>query len=232
MEVRICSTCKRELPLTKEYYPIKNRMENYFDTWCRKCHAEYNKLYREKNKETLVKYDKKYYQDNKESISVRHKGYKKNKVYIQDKIKEAARKRIWCRNNVDKMRRHGQRRRSAKKDLPATLTLLQWNLIKKHFNYKCAYCGKSLLLQQDHFVPLTKGGEYSHNNIIPACGPCNYSKNNKSFFDWYPYYKDYSKKREKDILEFLCYNSTRYQQLKFAETVGLIETDKSSVSFG
>ena len=106
-----------------------------------------------------------------------------------------------------------QKRRAAKKQLSNSLTTKQWNKIKEHFDNKCAYCGKELPLAQEHFIPLSDGGEYTHNNIIPACKSCNSSKKNKSFFDWYPKYKRYSKKREKNILKFLGYKN-EVQQLK------------------
>ena len=98
-----------------------------------------------------------------------------------------------------------EKRRARKRLLPATLTAEQWEKIKKAFDGKCAYCGEEKPLQQEHFVALSKGGEYTHNNIIPSCQSCNCSKNDKSFFDWYPRFKRYSKKRETTILKFLNY---------------------------
>lgn len=90
---------------------------------------------------------------------------------------------------------------------------MQWEEIKKHFDYKCAYCGKDLPLAQEHFLALSKEGEYTLNNIIPSCKSCNSSKATKDFFKWYPNYKNYSKKRERAILKFLGYTDEN-QQLK------------------
>ena len=107
-----------------------------------------------------------------------------------------------------------QRRMALKRKLSSTLTLAQWENMKMHFNNKCAYCGKELPLAQEHFLALTKGGEYTVNNIIPSCKTCNSSKCNKDFFTWYPKYKYFSKKREKIILKFLNYKN-EIQQLTF-----------------
>jgi len=101
--------------------------------------------------------------------------------------------------------------------LPATLTLNQWKQIKEDFNYQCAYCGKHLEnLTQDHFIALENGGEYTKENIIPACMSCNTSKRDKDFFEWYPQQDFYSKEREKRILEHLKYITQNNQQLKLA----------------
>ena len=75
--------------------------------------------------------------------------------------------------------------------MPATLTLKQWEQIKKDFDYKCAYCGITETehynqfnerLHQEHFYAMSKGGGLTHNNIIPACKSCNSSKGTKDFF--------------------------------------------------
>lgn len=217
MRTKICTKCKQDLPLTEEYYRIDKRI-NSFDVWCKNCHAEYNKKYRRAKKEKLVQYDKLYFQMNKETILARQKKYHKTHPAI-NKEKTAERNRKWASKNLEKIRIKHQKRRANKKFLHSTLTLEQWEIIKNHFNGKCAYCGKATKLTQDHFIALKMGGEYTPNNIVPSCVSCNSSKQTKSFFDWYPNFKCYSKKREKAVLEFLNYDSFGYQQLKFAETL-------------
>ena len=96
-----------------------------------------------------------------------------------------------------------QKREALKKLLPATLTINQWKNIKTHFNNTCAYCGEELPLAQEHFIALSKGGEYSITNIIPSCQSCNSSKSTKNFFIWYSKYKYFSKERELKILDYL-----------------------------
>ena len=93
------------------------------------------------------------------------------------------------------------------------MTLKQWNYIKGKFNNKCAYCGEEKLLEQEHFIPVNKGGEYTSNNIIPACKHCNSSKQDSNFFEWYPKQDFYSKEREEFILNHLGYKEDK-QQLK------------------
>jgi hypothetical protein len=79
---------------------------------------------------------------------------------------------------------------------------------------KCKQCGKEEKLTQDHFKALSNNGEYTKNNIIPACINCNSSKNDADFFAWYPKQSFYSKKQELKILKYLNYDpKTKYQQL-------------------
>lgn len=198
----------------KEYY-IKNKEKI----------AQRKHEFHLKNKDQDLERCRAYYRKNKKSIYERKKEYLiKNFEYISKRRRDyyATHKDLFSQYYKDyietergKMIRSccSEKRRSAKKLLPATLTVAQWAYIKEFFCNKCAYCGKEKFLQQDHFIALSKGGEYSYGNIIPACASCNISKGDKSFFNWYPRHKFYSKAREKKILKFLNYHEQN-QQLK------------------
>lgn len=153
--------------------------------------AEYRKKYSEKNRETLAEHKKQYAKDNEEWLTQYHKRYAKD--------------------NAERFNLRSQRRRATKRALPATLTLEQWEAVQQHFDYRCAYCGKEEPLAQEHFVPLSKGGAYTQNNIVPACKSCNSSKGAKDFFDWYPRQPFYSKSRERRILKHLNYKGEPQQ---------------------
>ena len=162
--------------------------------------AEMDRLWGQNNKEHMQKRSKKYREENKEQIALtKREWYFRNKVNVTNYITE------WHKENPERLNTYQQRRRAKRKMLPSTLTLAEWKKIQKDFNSGCAYCGEIVGLEQDHFVALTKGGEYTHNNIIPSCRSCNASKGNKDFFEWYPTYEHYSKQREKFILEYLGY---------------------------
>jgi hypothetical protein len=177
----------------------KTEIKNYYQT----------KYY--KNKEGYLKKAKKYREENKEHCRVRSKKYRE-----KNSEKILAKANMWRKTHKEKVSESAkascQKRRTAKEGLQATLTVQQWNNIVKHFGSKCAYCGKEKKLHQEHFVALIKGGEYTHNNIVPACHSCNSGKKDRDFFKWYPQQKFYSKSREKKILSFLHY-SNNIQQL-------------------
>lgn len=45
------------------------------------------------------------------------------------------------------------------------------------FDGCCAYCGvKPDKLEMDHIIPLSRGGQHTKSNIVPACFNCNRSK--------------------------------------------------------
>lgn len=185
----ICKNCVKE-------YNKKHKAEN------KKLHdikyEEYRKQYRETHKEEKKKYDEKYRKEKRnERISKGRQYYQKNKEIYKIKAKEYREK------NPDVFRVIMQRRKARMQELESSLTVEQWENIKETFNNKCAYCGKEKPLAQEHFIPVTKGGEHTLNNILPSCKNCNSSKNGKEFHEWYPTFKHYNRQRENFILEYL-----------------------------
>ena len=62
----------------------------------------------------------------------------------------------------------------------ATLSMRDWLKTVSDFSGKCAYCLENDATSLDHFVPVSKGGETSARNCVPACATCNYRKQNFS----------------------------------------------------
>lgn len=90
-----------------------------------------------------------------------------------------AKRREYRNKNRDLIRALNNRRKALKRNAPINdLTGIQWREIKAAYGQRCAYCGKRpKKLTMDHVVPLSKGGSHTASNILPACGPCNFSKN-------------------------------------------------------
>jgi len=56
---------------------------------------------------------------------------------------------------------------------------LEWETKLIEYNFCCAYCGeRSVTLEKDHVIPVSKGGTDKIKNIVPACRKCNASKYN------------------------------------------------------
>jgi len=233
LRIKICSKCGEEFPATSEYYYVDNRgRKDEFRARCKACELNIQSTYRLKNKEKISKTNKKSYRKHEETIKAKHKIYRQgNKEKVREcinrwtiankeSVKEQAKRyrknhiercreteKIYRKEHAEELKIKSQARKARTLSLPHTLTTSQWELIKLRFNRKCAYCNKELPLTQDHLVPISKGGEYTHNNIIPACGACNSSKRDNIFLDWYPRQPFYSEEREKEILSYLGYKN-------------------------
>jgi excisionase family DNA binding protein len=66
--------------------------------------------------------------------------------------------------------------RARKLQLPATLTLQEWQAVINHFQGLCAYCKQKPFESLDHLVPVELGGGTTADNCVPACRVCNSRK--------------------------------------------------------
>lgn len=116
----------------------------------------------------------------------------------------AQKRREWATKNREALNAYSRERRAHAVANGGKLAGDQWEEAKEFFGGCCAYCGKETKeLTRDHFIPITKGGQWDATNIIPACKPCNSSKNNKDFAVWYPESGHYDEGREQRILYYL-----------------------------
>lgn len=191
---KVCGKCKQKLPITREFFYFIKRGKNRTEHVCISCARERGKESRA-NRDIDAEREKRrrYYQQNAE------------------KIKRKA--SLWVKENRDRHALHGATRRSLKENVDATFTIKQRGAAWEYFGNSCAYCGSKERLTEDHVVPLSRGGEYTHNNIIPACKKCNCSKHNEDMFEWYKKSKHFSQKRFNKILSFLNYTKDGTQQL-------------------
>lgn len=77
------------------------------------------------------------------------------------------------------------RRRSRRVAASASdLTAEQWQAILAAWG-ACAYCGaQESALQKDCVLPISRGGRYTVDNVVPACRSCNASKCNEEVTSW------------------------------------------------
>ena len=99
-----------------------------------------------------------------------------------------------------------RRRRVASAD--NDLTSEQWFAILEAWR-ACAYCGADgVALQRDCVLPISRGGRYTLENVVPACRSCNASKCNEEVTTW-------MRRRRLDEPAFL---------LRYREVVALLST--------
>lgn len=71
------------------------------------------------------------------------------------------------------------RQRAIRATILPKLTKTEWEEIKVIYFHRCYYCLQPGKLTKDHVVPLSKGGQHTKSNIVPACQPCNSRKGNR-----------------------------------------------------
>jgi 5-methylcytosine-specific restriction endonuclease McrA len=80
--------------------------------------------------------------------------------------------------------RAARRRKRRLDSVENDLSEEQWTALKEAWG-GCAYCGAAgKPLQRDCVLALSRGGRYTLDNIVPACGSCNTSKCNDEVTGW------------------------------------------------
>jgi 5-methylcytosine-specific restriction endonuclease McrA len=80
--------------------------------------------------------------------------------------------------------RYAKRRKQRLARVDNDLTPEQWGRIREAWG-GCAYCqAVDVAMQRDCIMPISRGGRYTLQNVVPACAPCNASKHNGEVTAW------------------------------------------------
>jgi 5-methylcytosine-specific restriction endonuclease McrA len=110
--------------------------------------------------------------------------------------------------NRSRRARAARRRQRRVKAVVNDLSTEQWEALKAAWN-GCAYCGATdRPLQRDCVMAISRGGRYTVDNVVPACGSCNTSKCNDEVTSWL-------RRKRLDERRFLA----RYVEIRAALTV-------------
>ncbi|MGO2110900.1 MAG: HNH endonuclease [Pseudoclavibacter sp.] len=80
--------------------------------------------------------------------------------------------------------RYAKRRQRRLARVDNDLTPDQWSAIRDAWG-GCAYCQTADgEVQRDCILPISRGGRYTLENVVPACASCNASKHNDEVTGW------------------------------------------------
>ncbi|ABS26851.1 HNH endonuclease [Anaeromyxobacter sp. Fw109-5] len=102
----------------------------------------------------------------------------------QEKENDKARKRRAAAGLQKAHKRaHKNNTRAAQAGLAGTYTAEQMRTKAALFGNKCLYCGGKYE-EDDHFIPLERGGGSDIDNMVPSCSRCNNDKGDQDPFEW------------------------------------------------
>ena len=158
---------------------------------CDQCKAVSLKDYYKNNKKKFnkdnSKHSKTYYQNHSDKIKLRNKnkrladpvGAKEQdaKHYQNNIIARRAAIKKWKIKNPEKAKNHCRIRRARKRN--AIIEVFTTDQLIEKYGNKCFYCITGNFEHLDHYIPLSKGGSHTLENVRPACQKCNNKKYNK-----------------------------------------------------
>ncbi len=168
-----CPKCRGIHPRTPEFWSRNKQARDGLCCYCKLCDSKLRAVYYEANLEIERERDRIYRENNRDKRREYNRRYCENNP---EKRRESNKK--YAKANPDKMLAKVQRRDARLRDLPHNLTETQYANTLAYYNNACAYCGipqseLDYTLHREHILPLTRGGGYTRDNIVPACKPCN-----------------------------------------------------------
>lgn len=189
-----CSKCRESKPVS-EFNRNRAKPDGRANV-CRECMRGYQQGHYQRNRATALKAARDYYTAHRETVRARHRAYdaahkakaseRSRKWYERHPGRRLSLSRVW--RGLNRMRaraaftKHQALQRGA---AISDFTAEQWAAMKAAYGHCCAYCHKpSKRLEQDHVLPLSRGGNHTASNIVPACRTCNASKHDKTPEEW------------------------------------------------
>jgi len=188
--IKVCPDCGKSKPRSE--YNFNNRQKQTYQAYCRPCekvrHTAFalanreqelarKKSYYYANRDRLLQYKKDNYELTKPEKLLIAKNYR---LVNAEAIKQKSNK--YFAENKELVRHHARLRKVRKKANGLFLVTLKEQ--RKLYSQPCFYCGSNESIQLDHVVPLSRGGNHSIGNLVPACASCNNQKNKWFITEW------------------------------------------------
>lgn len=151
---------------------------------------ERGRVYREQNKEKTREDSRQYRQahpglSKKYSQAWRDRNPEKSiefgrKNYSKHRERHLVNSKTWREANPDKRKSYNDKRRTIKYQTDFALTPQEWKWVLELCEHKCLKCGSTKSIEQDHIIPLSRGGGHHIDNVQPLCDSCNNHKHTTS----------------------------------------------------
>jgi 5-methylcytosine-specific restriction endonuclease McrA len=146
----------------------------------REASLAYEQKYREAHRDKLREHQRTFRARNADHVRQYRKAFRDANL---EQCREWEKK--WRRKNPDNIRDRVLRRRArlvnaTVEDCTAKITAL------KRENH-CHWCNRDLTpstVTIDHVIPIARGGKHCGDNLVAACGSCNYSRGDKLVEEW------------------------------------------------
>jgi len=178
-----------------DFYRDKSKLDG-LKSHCKDCHESYKRSYRSTPAARLIEKRRIFWRRWLANPSARRapdhvallqawraRNIARRKAHVMAHLRQwhARHKdetRQWQRDNKEPIRAGRQAVRA--RQVGATindLSSVEWQWLLDRYGRQCAYCGShGEGLTPDHVIPLSRGGDNTLSNIVPACGHCNLKK--------------------------------------------------------
>ena len=188
-----CSKCNQYLPI--DLFKADKRLASGRASICKPCNAAQTLNYANQDREKVRASSRATYYKNPQkridNSSNWAKTHPEQRLIIEANYRAnhreetQARSADWNSRNPERRARYKLERR-ARIENNGVYLILDKELAKL-YSSPCFYCDASERIEADHIIPISKGGQHSVGNLIPACRSCNAEKGQKYLMEYLMY---------------------------------------------
>ena len=166
---RECGRCGLEVLLSD--FPRGARADGTH-SYCKPCYNEYKRRRYEINREREIARVREWIEANRDRHNANVRA-SNSRAHVKERSKAYVRSVPELRKIYDANKKHKRRAAAG----AGVVTPGEWREIVRQCDGRCFYCLEVLdTITMDHFIPLSRGGEHSASNVVPACKRCNGQK--------------------------------------------------------
>lgn len=177
MDEKKCSKCGEMKPPT-EYYKDKSRHDG-LARLCRQCDSARARKWRDANADRQRLNQRQWRMENADRDRERKRAWERenpDKHYAHTTAYHRANPHVaWASRYRDRARRVGVD--------PVVERFTKAEVIDRYGD-SCHYCETGGFEQIDHYVPVSKGGPHTLDNVRPSCAGCNQGKSDMTADEW------------------------------------------------
>ena len=195
---KVCTQCREEKPLSE--FCKDGRRKDGRGSKCKPCVRDINRAWegrneesrlqkrrawREANRDHLAQYHAKYREEHLDEITARQSQYRRENAERIRELGEALRAKHGAKWNsrIRDYRRanphvpwlNSYRQRATRFGHPLVVEDFTKPDVIDRYGDACFYCGGAFE-HLDHYVPISKGGPHTLDNVRPSCAACNLAK--------------------------------------------------------
>lgn len=184
-----CPKCDSDFPATPEYFYRAKRNRDGLNTYCKECDRHSVNTWYQQNKQRAISTKRTWLNTNRSHHRVLTRIWSQSHP---EQHREYARR--YHAKHPEKSREKSRIRRARKANVLYTFTVSHERIALDYFNGCCAVCNRQLqdlfgthTVHWDHWIPLSKGGHTTPDNMVPLCGGmdgCNNRKYSNDPIEW------------------------------------------------
>lgn len=145
------------------------------------CYLHYNQARREQDPEGYAAYHAAYREQRRQLLRAKNQAYRATEEAKARKRESERAARAANPERSDWRSRNWRHRLRANGG--AGVSHAEWRALLEEYGGCCAYCG-GVATEQDHIVPVSRGGRHEVANIAPCCRSCNAAKGSRPTTEW------------------------------------------------